>query len=59
MASISMTQYAANLSTRNFHAAECFLPERWLDGEEGKSRDVRFRNDNRAVVQPFSFGPRK
>jgi len=32
--------------------ADKFIPERWL-GE-----DERYANDQRQVLQPFSFGPR-
>ena len=32
------------------------MPERWLAEADGGSPE--FENDNRAVFQPFSFGPR-
>ncbi|ERF77220.1 hypothetical protein EPUS_05789 [Endocarpon pusillum Z07020] len=39
----------------NFHRPDEFLPERWLP----ECKDVPpFDKDNRAAVQPFSFGPR-
>ena len=39
----------------NFYRPEYFLPERWL----AANRDVSpFQHDNRACMQPFSFGPR-
>jgi cytochrome P450 len=34
-----------------FTNAEQFVPERWLG-------DVTYKNDNRGVVRPFSYGPR-
>lgn len=47
-----MSQDAAYHSSRNFRDADRFVPERWLD-------DPRYGNDNKTVLQPFSFGPRK
>ncbi|CAI6085973.1 unnamed protein product, partial [Clonostachys chloroleuca] len=38
-------------SEHNFVDPEAFIPERWLG-------DPRFANDNTAVLQPFSMGPR-
>ena len=50
-ATISVSQYPAYRSTRNFKNPDHFDPERWLGAEE-------YKDDNRAVFQPFSFGPR-
>ncbi|MCJ1354164.1 MAG: hypothetical protein MMC33_004151 [Icmadophila ericetorum] len=50
---IGVSQYSAYHSPLNFHLPNSFLPERWLP-----SSDPRFVNDNRGVLQPFSFGPR-
>lgn len=35
----------------HFRDVEEFIPERWLG-------DERYKDDNRNVVQPFSYGPR-
>ncbi|KAI1505692.1 isotrichodermin C-15 hydroxylase [Biscogniauxia marginata] len=45
--------WAANRSERNFHRPEEFIPERWL-----KSCPPEFSGDDRAVLKPFSTGPR-
>jgi cytochrome P450 len=52
-ASISVSQYVANRSALNFTEPTLFAPERWLSSPPNK-----FANDNLAIVQPFSFGPR-
>ncbi|KAM0302816.1 hypothetical protein ACHAO8_011552 [Botrytis cinerea] len=53
----SVHHLAAYYSSLNFHKPECFIPERWLP--EVKSDTLSpFFNDNRDVLQPFSFGPR-
>lgn len=49
--SVYMSQYAANHSPRNFKDPDAFVPERWLE-------DERYEDDNRAAMNPFSFGPR-
>lgn len=49
--SIAMQQYAASHLKSNFRRPDEFLPERWLG-------DTEFADDNRAVLQPFSVGPR-
>jgi cytochrome P450 len=46
-----MSQWPANHSARNFKDPESFVPERWLGHDE-------YKDDNRAVFQPFSVGPR-
>ncbi|GME27350.1 Cytochrome P450 [Neofusicoccum parvum] len=48
---VYVSQYAANHSAQNFTEPELFAPERWLD-------DARFANDKKAVLMPFSNGPR-
>ncbi|KAM0145507.1 hypothetical protein ACHAPG_011587 [Botrytis cinerea] len=54
---VSVHHLAAYYSSLNFHKPECFIPERWLP--EAKSDTLSpFFNDNRDVLQPFSFGPR-
>ncbi|GAB7349112.1 hypothetical protein MBLNU459_g8060t1 [Dothideomycetes sp. NU459] len=50
-ASAAVTQYPTYRSERNFKDADSFIPERWLG-------DERFKDDNRAVFNPFSTGPR-
>ncbi|CAG7558796.1 unnamed protein product [Fusarium equiseti] len=49
--SVSVPQLPAYKSSQNFRNPEQFVPERWLD-------DPLYSNDSRAVVQPFSMGPR-
>ena len=39
----------------NFHRPTEFIPERWIDGPEGKGE---FADDKRGVLQPFSMGTR-
>lgn len=51
---VGVHQFAAGRMEYNFRRAADFLPERWLPRE----RDSEFANDNRAAVQPFSYGPR-
>lgn len=48
---VSMAQWPANHSARNFSEPEAFKPERFLEPE-------RFPHDNFDVLQPFSMGPR-
>lgn len=40
----------------NFHRANEYIPERWLSEADGGSPE--FANDDKAVFQPFSTGPR-
>ncbi|KAI5213461.1 hypothetical protein AUEXF2481DRAFT_701441 [Aureobasidium subglaciale EXF-2481] len=49
--SVGVSQWAANRSASNFVDPDLFIPERWLG-------DIRYQNDQRAAVQPFSVGPR-
>jgi cytochrome P450 len=49
--SVYVSQHAANHSPRNYTDPDAYIPERWLG-------DERFKNDNYAATQPFSFGAR-
>ncbi|KAJ6441498.1 isotrichodermin C-15 hydroxylase [Purpureocillium lavendulum] len=49
--SVSISQWPANHSEKNFTMPFSFMPERFLG-------DPRFENDNSAVLNPFSAGPR-
>ncbi|KAL9122895.1 MAG: hypothetical protein Q9187_000546 [Circinaria calcarea] len=49
--SVGVNQWAANHTSQNFLEPEQFIPERWLD-------DAKYKEDKRAVLQPFSLGPR-
>lgn len=58
---VGVHQWAANRDSRNFHRADDFLPERYLDEKYHENGDVAsalFAEDQKQVVQPFSFGPR-
>ncbi|KAI5194235.1 benzoate 4-monooxygenase cytochrome P450 [Aureobasidium subglaciale] len=48
---VGVSQWAANHSAANFIDPEKFIPQRWLG-------DIKYANDQRAAVQPFSLGPR-
>ncbi|KAF2134578.1 cytochrome P450 monooxygenase-like protein [Dothidotthia symphoricarpi CBS 119687] len=48
---VSVSQYAAYHSERNFKDADAFVPERWMG-------DERYEADKRETLNPFSFGPR-
>jgi cytochrome P450 len=50
---VGVPQIVANHSPLNFAEPDSFIPERYLEKHE-----PRFSGDNRAVVQPFSLGPR-
>ncbi|OJD28891.1 cytochrome p450 [Diplodia corticola] len=60
--SVYLSHYAAYRSARNFCDPESFVPERWLGSdEEGKPdprREEKYEGDVRAVMEPFSYGPR-
>ncbi|CAK4034455.1 cytochrome P450 [Lecanosticta acicola] len=47
---------AAYTSARHFHRPKEFIPERWLPA--ASTPDSPYYSDNRAMVQPFSVGPR-
>ncbi|KAH7303652.1 cytochrome P450 [Stachybotrys elegans] len=49
--SVSAPQWSAYRSEVNFRDPDVFIPERWLD-------DARYQADNKAILQPFSVGPR-
>ncbi|KAH8883758.1 cytochrome P450 [Thozetella sp. PMI_491] len=49
--SVSVAQWAAYQSERNWCQPQEFIPERWLG-------DPRFAHDARDVLNPFSYGPR-
>jgi cytochrome P450 len=48
---VSVAQYSAYRSTRNFLYPNDYIPERWLG-------EPQFENDQRDVVQSFSLGKR-
>lgn len=48
---VSVHQYAAYHSVANFKNPDRFIPERWLG-------DADYADDNRDVLQPFSYGTR-
>jgi cytochrome P450 len=50
---VSVHHSASYRSSHNFHEPMTFAPERWLP-----DAPVQFANDNKAVFQPFSVGPR-
>lgn len=52
---VGVNHFACFRHPANFHQADAFLPERWLPGR----REIPpFDRDNRACLQPFSYGPR-
>ncbi|KAF4338053.1 Isotrichodermin C-15 hydroxylase [Fusarium beomiforme] len=50
-AAVSMPHWPAYYSELNFRDPKKFVPERWLD-------DPRYASDNKAILSPFSLGPR-
>lgn len=50
---ISVHHMSTYRSPKNFHEPDRFAPERWLPAEHPV-----YENDQREVVQPFSYGPR-
>ncbi|KAF9733474.1 hypothetical protein PMIN06_012219 [Paraphaeosphaeria minitans] len=50
---VYVSQHASNHSSRNFVEPDAFVPERWL-----KDAPEKFKDDNHAAMNPFSFGPR-
>jgi len=50
---IAVAQYAAYHSSLNFKNPDDFIPQRWLPEAEKE-----FAEDNKHILQPFSFGPR-
>lgn len=58
---VGVPQFAACRDPKNFYRPDDFLPERWLKGLKEYTGDVpaaMFTNDQQAVSQPFSTGPR-
>ncbi|KAK7982106.1 Cytochrome P450 monooxygenase alt3 [Apiospora saccharicola] len=53
-AAVGVHQFSAGRMEHNFKDAISFIPERWLPLSQG----AEFVNDNRAAMQPFSYGPR-
>ncbi|KAL4863441.1 hypothetical protein BDV12DRAFT_202115 [Aspergillus spectabilis] len=47
---LSVNQWATYHDAKNFKRPNEFIPERWISDE--------FTSDNKAALQPFSFGPR-
>ncbi|KAL4861251.1 hypothetical protein BDV12DRAFT_208241 [Aspergillus spectabilis] len=47
---LSVNHWATYHDPQNFKRPDEFIPERWVDDE--------FASDNKAALQPFSFGPR-
>ncbi|KAL4895595.1 cytochrome P450 [Aspergillus ambiguus] len=47
---LSVNQWATYHDPQNFKRPNEFIPERWISDE--------FSSDNKAALQPFSFGPR-
>ena len=53
--SVGVNHFSCYHHPQNFHRPNDFFPDRWLPN----TRDAApFDKDNRACVQPFSFGPR-
>ncbi|KAF2712007.1 pisatin demethylase [Pleomassaria siparia CBS 279.74] len=53
--SVCVTSWAASHSPANFANPDAFIPERFLNTPDSKSR---FGNDIKKAAQPFSTGPR-
>ncbi|KKA23236.1 Cytochrome P450 [Rasamsonia emersonii CBS 393.64] len=52
---VGVNHFACFRHPANFHQADSFLPERWLPDRRDQNP---FDRDNRACLQPFSYGPR-
>ncbi|EED22798.1 cytochrome P450, putative [Talaromyces stipitatus ATCC 10500] len=52
--SVGVNQWSAYRSSSNFASPNTFDPGRWLPDAPGK-----YRGDNKAVLQPFTLGPRQ
>ncbi|CAG8948790.1 hypothetical protein HYFRA_00001912 [Hymenoscyphus fraxineus] len=53
--SVTIPQLAAYMSEENFKNPKQFAPERW---EKDATLSGPYKDDDRKVLQPFSFGPR-
>ncbi|TLD26995.1 hypothetical protein PspLS_04596 [Pyricularia sp. CBS 133598] len=51
---VGVNQFATSRSASNFHDADSYRPERWLD-----PRPAEFEGDDRDAFNPFGYGPRK
>ncbi|KAJ4303218.1 hypothetical protein N0V90_002111 [Kalmusia sp. IMI 367209] len=51
--SVYVSQHAANHSERNWTEPDTFAPERWM-----KDAPAKYKDDNHASMNAFSFGPR-
>jgi len=49
---VGIYHWAMFRSADHFAPPEEFIPERWTEN------DPQFQNDNKATLQPFSYGPR-
>lgn len=49
---LGVWQYSVYHDPTKFRLPDSFIPERWLEVSEG------FENDDRDLVQSFSYGPR-
>ncbi|TWU78478.1 hypothetical protein ED733_008945 [Metarhizium rileyi] len=54
---VSVFQWATFRNPKHFKDPESFIPERWLSPSHSLY-DESFRNDNREVFKPFSYGSR-
>ncbi|KAH8670784.1 averantin oxidoreductase [Xylariales sp. PMI_506] len=52
---VSVYAWAAHHSPANFSRPDEFIPERWLEGQDGRGE---FVHDNKEASQSFSLGPR-
>lgn len=60
--SVGVNQWSSSQSAHNFHRPQEFIPERWLSASELPgdlaAEAASFARDDKAAIQPFSFGPR-
>ncbi|QUC16338.1 uncharacterized protein UV8b_00579 [Ustilaginoidea virens] len=54
---ITVFQWATFRNPKHFREPDSFIPERWLSSSHPHYEE-RFKDENHAVFQPFSFGPR-
>lgn len=59
---VGVNQWSSCQSSLNFHRAQEFIPERWLEPSQLPDSLAQeaalFARDDKAAMQPFSFGPR-